>query len=150
MYLGKAQAGDKRADILEYVPTDKEKAQQKKHQATGKARLFFDEEAHLLLMMTAELLVKKSKVKVKYFFSDYEEVDGLLIAKRINTEAITSNDEGVEILGKKTVRGSSKTTSEMVLKKFKINPTFKKGTFEVKKKARKAEEKEKAEAKQGV
>lgn len=132
-YLGKAQAGDKRANILEYVPTDKEKAQQKKHKSTGKMRLFFDEKSHLLLMLTSELLVKKSNIKTKYFFSDYEEKDGILVAKRINTETITSNDEGVEFAGKKTVRGSSKTISEIIVK-FKINPTFKKGTFEVKKK----------------
>jgi len=152
VYLGKAQAGDKRANILEYVPTDKEKAQQKKHKATGKARLFFDEKTHLLLMLTAELLVKKSNIKTKYFFSDYEEEDGILVAKRINAEAITSNDEGVEFAGKKTVRGSSKTISEIIVKKFKINPTFKKGTFEVKKKKRTQGDagNQQSEAKQGV
>ena len=132
--MGKAQVGNKPANILEYVPTDKEKAKQKEYQAIGQASLFFDEKTRLLLMITAEILSRKVKIKKTYFFSDYQEMYGLLVAKRINVESLTSNDATSGFMGKKTVRRSSKTIQEITVKSFKVNPVFKKGTFEVKRK----------------
>ena len=133
IYLGKAQAGNTRADILEYVPSEEDKAKLKKEKMTSQMRFFFDEKTHLLLMVTADISSEKSEIKTKYFFSDYQTMDGLLIAKRINSETTTKIKQETTIAGRKMIGSETKIVSETIVKKFKINPKFKKGTFEIKK-----------------
>lgn len=116
-YLGKAKIGERKADILELVATKKEEAE------AGKLRLFFDEKTHLLLMATADMTTPKGVGTAKFFFSDYQLMDGLLIAKKLNTEASIKGNDG----------SKQRTVQKIIIKDFKINPVFKVGTFEVKK-----------------
>ncbi|MGI8469686.1 MAG: hypothetical protein ACR2N3_14675 [Pyrinomonadaceae bacterium] len=124
VYVGKAEAGaGARADILE-IESD-----------TGRqTRWFFDEKTHLLLMITDEISKGGISAKTTQYFSDYQPVDGLLIAKKINVETETSSEpREMEIMGKKMkMSGKSKMVSEMIVKDFKINPKFKPETFAVK------------------
>lgn len=103
-YVGVAEAKDGRAEVLE--------AQ------TGngtKYRLFFDAETYLLLMMTENWKNKENKLfENKYFYSDYQEKDGLLAATRI------------------VVEKNGKVSEEKTIKNIKINPTFKPNFFDVK------------------
>ncbi|MGI9036161.1 MAG: hypothetical protein ACR2GD_09000, partial [Pyrinomonadaceae bacterium] len=65
---------------------------------------------------------------------DYQLVDGLMIAKKINVETESSSGEReMEIMGKKIKMSSKgKTITETIVKDFKINPTFKPETFAIK------------------
>jgi hypothetical protein len=122
MYIGRADAGDTRADILE-VKTD-----------TGRrTRYFFDEHTHLLLMMTDEVSRGDLSSKVSAHYSDYQLVDGLMIAKKINTEMETTDEKEIEVKGK-TLKASnkSKTIREMNVREFKVNPKSKPELFAVK------------------
>lgn len=123
VYIGKAEAGDKRADILE-VETD-----------TGRqTRYFFDEKTHLLLMITDEISKDGKSSRTTTYFDDYQFFDGLLVAKKVNTEMESSVENmEMEIMGKKMkVSNKSKMISETLIKEFKINPTFKPDTFAIK------------------
>ena len=105
-YVGIAESKDGKAEIIEAVSPGK-----------TKYRLFFDTETHLLLLMTQSWTGKDNKQnETKYFFSNYQEKDGLLIATKIITER---NDEVVE---------------EKEIKDLKVNPTFKPAWFDIKEK----------------
>ncbi len=102
-YVGKAESAKQRADIIDV-----------KSDFYRKIRLFFDEKTHLLLMMTQELDKPESKYIEKRYFSGYETVDGLLIAKRIGVDAEEIYKDGRE---KKVYKPSPRTYKEI-----KINP----------------------------
>lgn len=103
-YVGIAESKDGKAEVIEAVSSGK-----------VKYRLFFDAETHLLLLMTQSWTNKDNKQKEnKYFFSNYQEKDGLLIATKI----ITENDGEV--------------VEEKEIKDLKVNPKFKSDFFEVK------------------
>ncbi len=74
-YVGKAESDNQRADIVDV-----------KSNFYRKIRLFFDEKTHLLLMMTKTLDRANSAFTEKYYFSDYQLTDGLLVAKNVKTE----------------------------------------------------------------
>lgn len=123
VYIGKAEIGDKKADILE-IEAD-----------TGRqTRYFFDEKTHFLLMMTDEIAKDGKFSKTTIYFDDYQIFNGLMIAKKVNTEMESSFENlEMEIMGRKMkVSSRSKTISETIVKEFKINPAFKTGTFAVK------------------
>lgn len=121
-YIGKAEANDRRADILE-IESD-----------TGRqTRYFFDEKTHLLLMITDEIAKGGMSVKTTQYFSDYQVMDGLMIAKKINVETESSANQEMDFMGKNTkVSSKYKTITETTIKDFKINPAFKPETFAVK------------------
>lgn len=105
-YVGIAESKDGKAEVIEAVSPGK-----------VKYRLFFDTETHLLLLMTESWTNKDNKQNEnKYYFSNYQEKDGLLVATKIITER---NGEVVE---------------EKEIKDLKINPKFKSDLFEVKEK----------------
>jgi hypothetical protein len=105
-YVGVAEAKDGKAFVIEAVAPSK-----------AKYRLFFDAATHLLLMMTESWTNGENKPSEnKYFFSDYRDRDGLLVANKIVTER---NGEVVK---------------EKEIKTLKINPDFKADFFEVKEK----------------
>ena len=123
VYIGKAEADNVRADILEI------------ESATGRqTRWFFDEKTHLLLMITDEISKGEISAKTTQYFSDYQLVDGLMIAKKINIEMESAiGDREMEVMGKKMkISGKTKNITETIVKDFKINPTFKPETFAVK------------------
>ncbi|MBX7171244.1 MAG: hypothetical protein K1X72_09810 [Pyrinomonadaceae bacterium] len=123
IYIGKAEAGEKRADILE-IETD-----------TGRqTRYFFDEKTHLLLMITDEISKDEKSSKTTTYFDDYQLFDGLLVAKKVNREIESSLENmELEVMGKKRKMSSkSKMVSETLIKEFNINPTFKPDAFTVK------------------
>ncbi|MGI8668224.1 MAG: hypothetical protein ACR2J3_00055 [Aridibacter sp.] len=105
-YVGIAESKDGKAEVIEAVSSN-----------NIKYRLFFDNEKHLLLLMTESWTTKDNKpFENKYFYSDYREKDGILIATKIVNER---NGEVFE---------------EKEIKDVKFNPTFKPDTFEVKRK----------------
>lgn len=125
-YIGKAESGENRADIVELISQDDHRLQ-----------FYVDEKTHRLLMLTDE---KKSgddnnEAKTTYFFSDYKLIDGLIIATKINIESTISVIRDLDLGNKKNpTRSKTKTVSEIIIKEFKINPIFKPETFSVKEK----------------
>ncbi len=105
-YIGLAESKDGKATVIEAVSPNKVKYQ-----------LFFDTTTHLLLLMTESWTNSENKQSEnKYFFSDYQERSGLLIANKIVTET-----NGV-------------VTKEREVRDLKINPNLKSDSFEVKEK----------------
>lgn len=109
-YVGKAESANRRADIVDV-----------KSDFYRKIRLFFDENTHLLLMMTEELDSKRSVFTERYYFSDYQPTSGLLIAKSVKKESDEVFKDGS---GKKTYN-----SPPPVIKEIKINPNLKSGVF---------------------
>ncbi len=114
-YVGKAKSNDKMANVVDVKPAD------------GKTyRLLFDTETSYLLMMivshkeTNERFV--GDVEAKYYFSERELINGVLIPKKIKVEQ------------KATASGQPPTTgfSNIEILEFKLNPEFKKDLFEIK------------------
>lgn len=101
-YVGLAESKDGKAKVIEAVTPNQ-----------VKYRLFFDVETDLLLMMTEDLIEEKKPVVNKYFFSNYQEKGGLLIATKIVTER------------------NGKVAQEKEIKDLKVNPTFKPDLFSV-------------------
>jgi hypothetical protein len=103
-YVGIAESNDGKAEVIEAVSQNK-----------AKYRLFFDTETYLLLMMTESWTGENNKQhENKFFFSDYQEKGGLLVATKIIIERNGEVDE------------------EKQIKDVKINPNFKSDMFEVK------------------
>ena len=104
-YVGEVESKDFKAEVIEAIDKDNKKA-----------RLFFDKQSHYLLMLTESLLDpnKKEEIERKFYYSDYKEISGLLVAHKI------------------IVQTGDIMTEERQLKKFEINPTFKPNLFEVK------------------
>lgn len=104
-YVGVAESNGTKADVIETTsPT-----------ATV-YRLFFDQQTHLLLLMSEKWVsgASKKEHERKYFFSDYKKEDGLLAAHKIVVE---QNGEVVE---------------ERVVKRLQVNPPFGADFFAVK------------------
>lgn len=125
IYLGKAQAGDTKANVVEI-----------KSQFKSQIRLFFDEKTQLLLMMTVQSNSGDTvSRKDTHYFSNYEIADGFLVAKKININGQFIDKTRKENENLPTILGrENKTTSEIIVKEFKVNPTFKPNFFEIKKK----------------
>jgi hypothetical protein len=104
IYVGIAESKNERATLLK---------------ATSKTgtiyQLFFDEKTNLLLLMSVSWKNKENQTNErKYFYSDYKEMGGLLIATKIKVEL------------------NGKVTEERLIKSLKVNPTFKPNFFDVK------------------
>ncbi|MER3478823.1 MAG: hypothetical protein C4287_23145 [Leptolyngbya sp. ERB_1_2] len=103
-YVGVAESKDGKAEVLELTAPNK-----------TIYRLFFDAKTYLLLMMTEIRTNEQNKsFEKKYFYSDYQEKDGLLAATKI------------------VVESNGKVVEEREIKSLKINPTFKPNFFDVK------------------
>jgi len=103
-YTGATESKDIRAEILEA------------HTRNGaKYNLFFDAKTYLLLMMTESWTNKENKsFENKYFYSDYQEKGGLLVATKIIVEK------------------NGKVVEEKTIKDLKVNTTFTSNFFDVK------------------
>lgn len=121
-YAGKAEADGTRADIIEVKSLE-----------INKIQLFFDEKSHLLLMMTVKSEIVKDEGKsnrdYKYYFSNYESVDGILVAKKIIIDGLTKASINKSIMGYKMKGYNTTTHTEVTLKDIKVNPIFKANTF---------------------
>lgn len=117
IYVGKAVAGETKADVLEIgVPANNKK----------KIRFFFDENTHLLLLVTQEVDNKDVDSKSSYYFSNYTEKSGMLIASKINLETTSTTKRKN---GDKFILTTTKAVSEVATSKFEINPVLKASTF---------------------
>lgn len=105
-YVGKAESASQRADIVDV-----------KSNFYRKIRLFFDEKTHLLLMMTVRIDTKQLASTDKYYYSDYQLTDGLLIAKSVKCE----NDQ----VSKDENRKKTYNPTPPVIKEVKINSNLK-------------------------
>ena len=114
-YVGKAKSNDKTANVVDVKPSD------------GKTyRLLFDSETNYLLLMivshkeTNERFV--GDVEAKYYFSERELINGVLIPKKIKVEK------------KATPLGQSPITgfSNIEMLEFKLNPTLDEKIFKIK------------------
>ena len=104
-YVGKAKSNDKTANVIDVKP------------ANGKTyRLLFDLETNHLLMMIVSHRETNDRfvgdVEEKYYFSERELVDGILVPKKIKVEK------------KATPEGKSPTTGFLNIEivDFKLNP----------------------------
>jgi hypothetical protein len=104
-YVGVAEANATKADVIET-----------KSPNGAVYRLFFDQQTHLLLLISETWVsgTTKKENERKYFFSDYRKEDNLLAAHKIVVE---ENREVVE---------------ERVIKRLQVNPTFSDNFFAVK------------------
>lgn len=104
-FIAIAESKDGKAEVLEAIsPTSK-----------TVYRLFFDQESHLLLLMTRNFQTNENKkVEDKYFFSDYKEDNGIIIAHKIEYQ---QNGELIET---------------RTIKAIKINSEFKSDLFDIK------------------
>lgn len=103
-YVGIAESRDGKAEVVEAV-------------SPGKTtyRVFFDAQSFLPLMMTESWTNKENKsFENKYFYSEYQEKDGLLAPTRI------------------VVEKNGAVTEEKTIKNLKVNPTFKPDFFDTK------------------
>ncbi|MGI8495503.1 MAG: hypothetical protein ACR2L1_09365, partial [Pyrinomonadaceae bacterium] len=114
-YAGKAKSNETTANVI-----DVKTANGKKY------RLLFDSETNYLLMMIVSFRVTNDRfvgdVEDKYYFSEYELTDGLLIPKKIKVEK------------KATPEGKSPVIKffNIEILDFKLNPKFDEKTFEIK------------------
>ncbi len=114
-YVGKAKSNDKMANVVDVKS------------ANGKTyRLLFDSETNLLLMMIVSFKETNERfngdVETKYYFSERELINGILIPKKIKIEE------------KATPSGQPPIVkfSNIEILEFKLNPEFKKDLFEIK------------------
>jgi hypothetical protein len=115
IYVGKAKSNDKTANVVDVKP------------ANGKTyRLLFDTETNYLLMMIVSHKESNDRfvgdVEAKYYFSERELINGVLIPKKIKVEK------------KATPTGQPPITgfSNIEILEFKLNPEFKKNLFDIK------------------
>lgn len=114
-YVGKAKSNDRTANVIDVKP------------ANGKTyRLLFDSETNYLLMMIVSFKETNDRfvgdIEAKYYFSERELTDGLLIPKKIKVEE------------KVTPEGKSPVVkfSNIEILDFKLNPKFDEKIFETK------------------
>ncbi len=114
-YVGKAQANNITANVVDFKPRN------------GKNyRLLFDTETNYLLMMIVTFKRNDSffvgDVEWKYYFSDRQTTNGVLIPRKIKVE------------NKQTAAGKSPTFyySNLDVLEFELNPKFKESMFEIK------------------
>lgn len=107
-YVGIVESKQGRFEVIEATLPDR-----------AKYRFFFDAATYLLVQMTESEVDENSKpYEAKYYFSGYQEKDGLLVATKISSERVGE--------------GGDRETSEITVKDVKINPTFKPNFFVVK------------------
>jgi hypothetical protein len=114
-YVGKAKSNYKTANVVDVKP------------ANGKTyRLLFDTETNYLLMMIVSHKESNERfvgdVEEKYYFSERELINGILIPKKIKVEKKATPEGKVAITG----------FSNIEILEFKINPEFKKDLFDIK------------------
>lgn len=109
-YVGKAEANGEKADVIEVILHD-----------NSNFRIFFDEKSHLLKMTISNFKNQNLSLAETRFFSDYTEVNGIMVANKINIETKQSSK-----------LFNSELFEEMTLKSIKFNPTFKPNLFDVK------------------
>lgn len=104
-YVGVAESNGTKADVIETTSP-----------SPTVYRLFFDQQTHLLLLMSEKWVsgTSKKERERRHFFSDYKKADGLLAAHKIVVE---ENGEVVE---------------ERVIKRLQVNPSFGDDFFAVK------------------
>ena len=114
-YVGKAKSNDKTANVVDVKPSD------------GKTyRLLFDSETNYLLMMivshkeTNERFV--GDVEEKYYFSERELINGVLIPKKIKVEKKATPTRKDPIIG----------FSNIEILDFKLNPQLDEKIFNIK------------------
>ncbi len=99
-YVGKAKSPKQTADIID-VKSDYYRS----------IRLFIDEKTRLLLMMEIKLETP-SRLRIhRRFYSDYKEIDKVLVARRIKIQTETILKDG---------RRSKSKPSQITLREFKI------------------------------
>lgn len=110
-YVGKAEASNRTADVIDFKSKD------------GKDyRLLFDSETNYLLLMIESFKGEDGNYETKYYYSNRELVDKVLIPKKIKVE------HKFTPIGKAT--RVSYRSLEVV--DFELNPEFKKDLFEIK------------------
>lgn len=112
-YVGKAEAPNKqRADVVDV-----------KSDYFRKLRLFFDEKTHLLLLMTVTTTIGDTEYQESLYYSDYQLMDGILVAKQIKKESkkIIVGTKSEEKLG----------TSVTTIEEFELNPKFSDDLFKI-------------------
>lgn len=104
-HVGVAESNGTKADVIETTSP-----------GATVYRLFFDQQTHLLLLLSEKWVggASKKERERKHFFSDYRRADGLLAAHKIVVE---ENGEVVE---------------ERVIKRLQVNPAFGEDFFAVK------------------
>lgn len=103
-YVGIAESKTAKAEIIETELSD-----------TRSFRLFFDQATNLLLMMTETSSRSENTVdKTTYYFSDYQEKGGMLVANTVKIER------------------NGKTFKQKTIDDLKLNPVFKPDFFEIK------------------
>jgi hypothetical protein len=120
VHIGKAESGEIRADIIELVSKNKKRI-----------RLFFNECTHLLLMTTVEEKGTGSGAKTTNYYSDYNEMDGILLARKIVSESEFSILTQAEFLGQKIYPRTTRRIKERTIRGFEINPKFPPDNFEI-------------------
>ncbi len=120
-YIGKAVSPDTKANIINLELPDR------------KVTLYFDEKTNLLLQIEINLQTTEFTEVKNYYFSNYQIQDGILVAKKINIETITSKKaEDVKDESDYVVKEfKTKTNEEIIIKEFKINYAFLPKEFEV-------------------
>ncbi len=119
-YVGKAVSDEIRADIIELI-SEKSK----------RIRFFFNEETHLLLMITVEETADGSVSKTTNYYSDYQEMDGIFVARKIVSDSETSILVESEFLGQQIYPRTTTRIKERIVLEFVVNPVFSAQTFEV-------------------
>lgn len=114
-YVGNAKSNDRTANVIDVKP------------ASGKTyRLLFDSETNYLLMMIVSFKVNNDSgvgdIEEKYYFSERELTDGLLIPKKIKVEKKTTPEGKSPIV----------RFSNIEILDFKLNPKFDEKIFEIK------------------
>lgn len=109
-YVGKAQAADQIANVIDVKPKN------------GKNyRLLFDSQTNYLLMMIENYKEDDGDYEVKYYYSNREKVDNVLIPKKIKVEnKFTSQGKEAKI-----------TYTNIDILEFKLNPELKEKMFAV-------------------
>lgn len=99
-FVGIATAGKQKAEVIEASFDD-----------IYKLRLFFDQETHLLLMMTSVFYddVQERELSHKFFYSDYREKDGILFAHKVLME---ENNTVIETRKIKSVKQNIRLESD--------------------------------------
>lgn len=116
-YIGKAASTTVRADIVE-IKSDSLKLE---------TRMFFDENTHLLLMMTVSSPKenKINKATKSYYYSNYKLVNGILVPQLIKTKEF--------YISRKDFREETiEIQKETEIISIKVNPKFNAKEFEIK------------------
>ncbi|MFV0388869.1 MAG: hypothetical protein ACK5NT_08935 [Pyrinomonadaceae bacterium] len=107
-YVGIAESENKRANVIEAAMKDGQTL-----------KLFFDQDNDLLLLITFMSATDEGTVKEdKYFYSEYKDINGLLVATKIKRNQLLKNKAITE-----------KNVELREVKELQINPTFKVDNF---------------------